>query len=209
MNKVLLKSVLPGLGKILRIFREKSGRKLGDIAQNAGISISMLSQIERGVVSPSIDTLSMVCRALGIGMTELFRRLSPDEPVRIHAKGERLTMENRGVRYEQLMTSQSAAFPAELFCIEVRPGCATAMSGGGHEGAEMGYVLQGSARLTVGTDVYQINENDSVYFSAHLPHRLANSGKRLFRAVWSISPPHVDYLKTSNKGTAHQRHKAK
>jgi transcriptional regulator with XRE-family HTH domain len=196
MIEAKIKSVLPELGKILRLSREKSGRTLDAVAQGAGISISMLSQIERGVVSPSIDTLCMVCRALDLDMTELFRRVSPEEPVRIHKGGERLKMEHEGIRYEQLMTNQSSVFPAELFCIEIKPGCATVMSGGGHEGTEMGYVLSGSARLTVGSDEHELNENDSVYFNARLPHRLANTGKKVFRAVWSISPPHVDYLKT-------------
>ena len=196
MNKVMLKSVPERLGRILRLVREKSGRRLGDVAPAAGISISMLSQIERGIVSPSIDSLCMVCRALDVDTAELFRRLSPVEPVRIHRGGERLKMENNGVRYEQLMTSRASAFPAELFCIEVKAGRSTAMSGGGHEGSEMGYVLQGSARLFVGEQSYMINEKDSLCFCAHLPHRLVNTGRKLFRAVWSISPPHVDYLKT-------------
>jgi len=199
MNKATLKNVLPEMGKILRLFREKSHRNLSDVAPGAGISVSMLSQIERGIVSPSIDTLCMVCRVLDIDMAELFRRLSPVEPVRIHKGGERLTLESGGVRYEQLMTSQTAEYPAEIFRIEVKPGCATAMSGGGHEGTEMGYVLEGRARLTVGEEKYAIDENDSLYFSAHLPHRLANTGRKVFRAVWSISPPHVDYLKANVK----------
>jgi transcriptional regulator with XRE-family HTH domain len=199
MNEVLLKSIIPELGKILRLFREKSGRNLGDVAERAGISISMLSQIERGVVSPSIDTLVMVCRALDLDMTELFRRLTPTSPVRIHKSGERLKMEREGVGYEQLMTSQLSAFPSELFLIEVEPGRATAMSGGGHEGAEIGYVLAGSALLTIGPSEYAIAENDSIYFDARLPHRLTNTGTTAFRAVWSISPPHVDYLKNGEK----------
>jgi transcriptional regulator with XRE-family HTH domain len=195
MNKVKLKSVMPRLGGMLRLFREKSGRKLAEVAPAAGISVSMLSQIERGIVAPSIDSLCMVCRALGIDTAELFRRLSPAEPVRVHKSGERLTMENNGVRYEQLMTSQNGAFPAELFCLEIKPGRSTAMSGGGHEGTEMGFVLQGTARLTVGETSCAIARNDSLCFSARLPHRLVNTGRYLFRAMWSISPPHVDYLK--------------
>jgi transcriptional regulator with XRE-family HTH domain len=195
MVEVILKNILPELGRTLRLFREKSGRNLETIARDADISISMLSQIERGVVSPSIDTLFMVCRALDIDMAELFTRLSPSEPVRIHKEGERLIMENRGVRYEQLMTSQRSTFPIELFLIEVEPGSATDMSGGGHEGAEMGYVLAGGAKLTVGTTDYSVSEGESFYFDAHLPHRLENTGRKLFKAVWSISPPHVDYLK--------------
>ena len=195
MIEVKLKSVLPELGSILRRFREKSGRNLETVARSAAISISMLSQIERGVVSPSIDTLFMVCRALDVDMAELFGRLSPTAPVRIHKPHERLTLQGQGVHYEQLMTSQRSAFPVELFLLEVEPGCATEMSGGGHEGAEMGYVLTGSATLTVGTVDYPVIEGESIYFDAHLPHRLENTGRKRFKAVWSISPPHVDYLK--------------
>ena len=71
-----------------------------------------------GLVSPSIDTLCMVCRALDIDMAELFRRILQDEPVRVHRGGERLTMEQHGVRYEQLMTSQTPRFPAEIFLLK-------------------------------------------------------------------------------------------
>jgi transcriptional regulator with XRE-family HTH domain len=197
MIEAKLKNVVPEIGRILRLFREKSGRNLGDIAQKAGISISMLSQIERGVVSPSIDTLVTVCQALDVDTAELFRRSTPTVPVRIHKRGERLKMVRDGVGYEQLMTSQLSAVPTELFLIEVEPGRATAMSGGGHEGAEIGYVLAGNALLTIGTNEYPVAENDSIYFDARSPHRLTNTGKKIFRAVWSISPPHVDFLKSN------------
>jgi transcriptional regulator with XRE-family HTH domain len=208
MNESKLQSVLPELGRVLRIYREKSNRHLGEIAEKAGISISMLSQIERGKVSPSIDTLVMVCRAQDIDIGELFRRLSPDSPVRLHKNGERLKIESNGICYEQLMTTQVSAFPIELFLIEIGAGCSTEMSGGGHEGIEMGYVLQGGAVLTVGSADYRIDEFDSVYFAANLPHRLVNVGRRLFKAVWSISPPHVDYLSIgkSNKQPVHAKY---
>lgn len=195
MNEVMLKSVLPELGKTVRLFREKSGRNLAVVAKAAGISISMLSQIERGLVSPSIDTLCMVCKALDLDVAELFRRLLQDEPVRVHRYGERLTMKQHGVRYEQLMTSQTPRFPAEMFLIEVAEKHSTAMSGGGHEGVEIGYVLAGEARLEAGGKSCDLHEGDSVYFEARLPHRLINTGNGFFKAVWSISPPHVDYLK--------------
>ena len=57
MDTVALKQIVPKIGKILKVFREKTGQNQGDIASKAGISISMLSQIERGMVSPSIETL--------------------------------------------------------------------------------------------------------------------------------------------------------
>jgi transcriptional regulator with XRE-family HTH domain len=200
MNEVTLKNnVLPRLGELLKVYREKTGHNQSEVSSRAHISISMLSQIERGVVSPSIDTLMMVCEALGMDPSELFKRLSLKAPVRIHHPQERLRMSSGGVKYEQLITSADSAYPSELFMLEVKPGCGTTLSNQGHEGVEMGFVMTGKANLTVDGVDYPVQEGDSMSFNSHLPHRLQNTGKALFRAVWSTSPPHVDYLKMNDK----------
>ena len=195
MDTLLIKQLNPRLGRILKTYREKTGRNQGDVASKAGISVSMLSQIERGMVAPSIETLMMVCWVLALDVSQLFRMIAEDEhPVRILHGGERLRNEINGVHYEQLMTSTQGAWQAEMFLLEVAPGSSTTFSGGGHEGVEMGYVLDGEAVLTVDENDYAVRKGDSIHFSSHLPHQLRNRGKKLFRAVWSISPPHVDYL---------------
>jgi transcriptional regulator with XRE-family HTH domain len=183
------------MGRILKAYREKTGRNQGHVASKAGISVSMLSQIERGMVAPSIETLIMVCSVLDLDVSQLFRMVSTEEhPVRVHHRGERLRNELDGVHYEQLMTSTRGNWPSEMFLLEIDPGCGTSFSGGGHEGAEMGYVLAGEAILTVDAADHAVRKGDSIYFSSHLPHQLRNCGKSSFRAVWSLSPPHVDYL---------------
>ncbi|MBN1568096.1 MAG: helix-turn-helix transcriptional regulator [Acidobacteria bacterium] len=184
----------------MKTWREKTGRNQGDVASKAGISVSMLSQIERGMVAPSIETLMMVCSVLDLDASHLFRMVAADEnPVRILRSGERLRNEVGGVRYEQLMTSTQSGWQAEMFLLEVASGCSTTFSGGGHEGVEMGYVLDGEAVLTIDANDYAVRKGDSVHFSSHLPHQLCNSGKKAFRAIWSISPPHVDYLGSGDK----------
>jgi transcriptional regulator with XRE-family HTH domain len=194
MNKVLLQSMVPLIGTILKRYREKMQRNQGDIASQAGISISMLSQIERGVVSPSIDTLCAVCGALGLDISELFRRIAPDAAIRVKREGERLSNRHNGVLFEQLAQSVQSNYPAELLLLEVLPGKRVGMSGGGHEGAEMGYVLEGSAVLTVEGREYAIARGDSVSFNASLPHSLYNGGQEKFKALWTALPPHKDYL---------------
>ncbi len=202
MNKVILKEMVPQIGKILRIYREKMGKSQTEIAHKAGISVSMLSQIERGVVSPSIDTLIGVCEALDIEVAEIFRKIASGSSVRIHRKGEGLRNEINGVRYEQLMTSINSAFPAELFLLEVEPEKSTRFCTEGHEGIEMGYVISGEAILCVDTVEYRIGEGDSICFDASLPHQLSNRGSTVFRAVWSTTPPHVDFLQIQELKTA-------
>ena len=199
MNELYIKQINPRLGRILKTYREKTGRNQGEVASKAGISVSMLSQIERGMVAPSIETLMMVCCVLDLDVSHLFRMVAADEhPVRIHHSGERLRSEVGGVQYEQLMTSMQGSWQAEMFLLEVAPGCSTTFSGGGHEGVEMGYVLAGEAVLTVDTGEYSVSQGDSIHFSSHLPHQLRNRGKKIFKAIWSISPPHVDYLGVEN-----------
>ena len=194
MNEVLLKSIVPLIGNILKVFREKTHKKQGQVAKKAGISISMLSQIERGVVSPSIDTLFCVCRAVGIDIAELFRRISPETPVRLMRAGQRLSTQHHGVLFEQLAATAHASYPAEIFMLEVKPGKRVGLSGSGHEGIEMGYALEGNAVLTVNGIDYKIGKGDSVSFNSNLPHSLTNGGRKNFRAMWTALPPHKDYL---------------
>jgi transcriptional regulator with XRE-family HTH domain len=194
MNKVMLQSMVPLIGTILKRYREKMQKNQGDIAAQAGISISMLSQIERGVVSPSIDTLCGVCGALGLDISELFRRIAPDTAIRVRREGERLQSRRHGILFEQLAVSVQSNFPAELLLLEVMPGKRVGLSGGGHEGVEMGYVLEGSAVLTVEGREYALAKGDSVSFNASLPHGLFNGGQEKFKALWTALPPHQDYL---------------
>lgn len=183
------------LGHIVRVYREKVGRSQAAVAVAAGISTSMLSQIERGAVSPSIDTLFGVCSALGLDIADLFGRACPRTPVRIHRPGERLRSTGEGVVYEQLVSSPDAAHPAEMCVLELAPGTRLGMSDGGHEGVEMGYVLTGRAVLMVEENEYTIQTGDSIAFAARLRHGLRNDGTAPFRAVWSTLPPHQDYMK--------------
>jgi transcriptional regulator with XRE-family HTH domain len=194
MNKALLKSPVAQLGLILRIVREKLDKKQGDIAGAAGISISMLSQIERGAVSPSIDTLIAVCAALNLDTGELFRRIMPGKQARIFKQGKRLSTISAGVKYEQLVLSAESNYPAEMFLLEVAPGKRVGLSRKGHEGVEMGYVLEGEAVMEIENEKYPINAGDSISFNAHVPHTLTNTGTTLLRAVWTVVPPHKDYF---------------
>jgi transcriptional regulator with XRE-family HTH domain len=196
MNTYIFKSLLPQVGQILRVFREKSGHNLSEVANKASISVSMLSQIERGLVSPSIDTLLRVCAALEFDVVDLFRRISRRQNVSIRHQGGRLTTEGPGAVYEQLIRSPEGTVPAELLRIELTSGKTLGMSSEGHEGIEMGYVLAGAAKLTVGLESYDLSAGDSIAFFSHVPHTLTNNGPKSFVAIWSAIPPHRDYLET-------------
>ena len=189
MNTATLNSIVPAIGTILKVFREKTGKNQSEIAHKAGISISMLSQIERGMVSPSIDTLFQVCTGLGLDIGDLFRRIATETPVRVQHPGERLNTHHHGILFEQLALSPNPHHPGELLLLELLPGRQIGLSDNGHEGVEMGYILEGSAILTVAGTEYLLKKGDSISFNASLPHSLVNKEKTSMRAVWTAVPP--------------------
>ena len=73
------------LGAVLRAHREGQGRRLSDIAAEAGCSPAYLSEVERGVKDVSSDRLVAIAYALSVSPARVFAQLAealegPDEP---------------------------------------------------------------------------------------------------------------------------------
>jgi quercetin dioxygenase-like cupin family protein len=58
-----------------------------------------------------------------------------------------------------------------------------------HEGEEFGFVLEGQYEVTVGDEVYVLDEGDSISYPSHLPHKMRVVGDRPSRSIWVITPP--------------------
>ena len=60
------------LGKNIKLLRARRGLSQADFAEKADISITFLSNIERGIKYPQPDMLSKIATALGVDVNELF-----------------------------------------------------------------------------------------------------------------------------------------
>ena len=68
------------LGKNIKFFRYRMEYSQADLAEKADISITFLSNIERGLKYPKPDILSQIADALGIMVYELFKEgIVPDD----------------------------------------------------------------------------------------------------------------------------------
>jgi transcriptional regulator with XRE-family HTH domain len=63
------------VGRELRSERQDKGRTLSDVAEQAGVSIQYLSEVERGLKDPSSEMLQAVAGALGLGLVDLASRV--------------------------------------------------------------------------------------------------------------------------------------
>ena len=86
------------IGRAVREFRKALGITVADLATSTGLSVGMLSKIENGAISPSLTTLQAVARALGMPITDLFKRFEEPRNAVFVKAGEGVQVERRGTR---------------------------------------------------------------------------------------------------------------
>ncbi len=177
-------------GDKLREVRERRGLTLKSVAGKAHVSESLVSQIERNRVSPSIDTLLHLAEILEIDPDYLFRDLRKSKRVDLVRKEEGRSISTPQVTYRQLsgMPDRSEEYSVEAFLMDIEEGCEKGSQEYGHRGREFGYILKGKGKLSYGADSYDLREGDSIAFASDTPHVLVNTGKGPLRALWVITP---------------------
>lgn len=180
-------------GDKIRQVRERKGITLKQAAEKAGVSESLVSQIERNKVSPSVDTLLNLAHVLGIDFDFLFSDYRQKRNVDLVKHNEQRRLEAGGVIYNQLsmLHGTDSGHSLEALHMEIAPGSEKGSSDYGHPGRELGYILQGTGVLLYGAEVYKLEKGDSISFSSDIPHILRNTGKNILKAIWVITPPRM------------------
>jgi transcriptional regulator with XRE-family HTH domain len=177
------------LGGAIRRRRHAASLTLATVSERAGISVSMLSQVERGLLDPSLDTLRNIADALG---TASFRLLAEEGPVTgLVRRGERriLTDEAGNVRGELLSPSTEGAFAITVW--ELQPGGSRLGDPRPHAGEEANVLLQGTARLEIGDELIDLAPGDCVTFDQRSPHRVTAVGRKPVICLAVVSPPAI------------------
>jgi len=180
-------------GTKIRTVRERKQITLRQVAEAAGISESMVSQIERNKVSPSIDTLLSIADFLEIGTDYLFSDYRKAGKVKIVRKEKGKILKSNGSTYSQLssIAKSENTPPVETVWLEIKKGCEKGNIEYGHPGNEIGIIIEGEGSLAYGTEQYRLTAGDSITFSSDIPHILRNTGDKTLKAIWVLSPPRI------------------
>jgi transcriptional regulator with XRE-family HTH domain len=178
-------------GEKIREVRERKRMTIREAAEKAGVSESLISQIERNRISPAIDTLLKIIDILDIDLDYLFRDFKKDRLVNLVKAGEKKRTIVGGVIYEQLShtPSSSEEHAIEAYFLEIPPGEKSGNDEYGHIGQELGVIVEGKGECTVGKETYALDKGDSISFAADVPHQLRNTGSKPLRAFWIVTPP--------------------
>jgi transcriptional regulator with XRE-family HTH domain len=167
-------AVAQQVGRNVRRLRLERGVNLSDLASSAGISLAMLSRLEKGDVTPSLETLVALAEALGTSAAVLLK----DEAVQqsdaqLVPRGEGLEVVQRGTRrghtYHLLASDRGPKRVFEPYLVtltdksEVFPEF-------DHPGVEFIHILEGSLRYRHGPESYLLKPGDSLTFRGDVPH---------------------------------------
>jgi transcriptional regulator with XRE-family HTH domain len=162
------------VGQTVRKLRLEQHLTISEIARNAGISSGMLSKIENGQTSASLDTLVNLADALGVTLASLFAGFSSQEGGAQHVKrGQGPEVVRRGTRrghtYHLLAIERGPHRVFEPFLVtltrksEIFPGFE-------HPGIEFIYMLEGRLRYRHGKASYLLAPGDALTFEGKVPH---------------------------------------
>ena len=108
------KNLEVAIGRQVRELRKRQRMTGGDLAGKTGLSVGMLSKIENGVISPSLNTMSALANALGVPLVQLFSGFEEPRGA-MHVKaGQGAEIERAGTRaghqYNLLVRSRKNCF---------------------------------------------------------------------------------------------------
>ena len=179
--KTTVRSAEPAMdlavGRRIRDLRHEHGLSLETIADRTDLSIGFLSQIERGLSSPSLRVLATLADVLGVGIAALFDS-RPGDPasggvVTRQLQRAGLTLWRTGIS-KQLLSPAGTENRLNLFLVHLEPGGNTGDELYTHDGEEAGLVLEGEMTLTVDTETWSLKTGDSFRFASRRPHRFSN-----------------------------------
>lgn len=179
-------------GEKVRSLRKQKGLTLADLAEKTHRSVSLLSQIENGNVSPSFSSMQTIADALEINLGRIITEESSaeeDDTYFLEASARKVLMTQGGVKHHLLTHGMQLSF--ELVIIELPPKSSTGEFLYTHEGAECGYVIEGEIIVETNDQAHHLKPGDSITLKSSVPHRLANQKNKTARAVWVNSAPYI------------------
>jgi len=178
------------LGANLRQVRRSRRLSLAQLAKASGVSRAMLSQIELGKSTPTVNVLWRITRALDIPFASLVEEPKAAQVLVMRAGGAlRVTSPDGSVVSRTLFPARS---PADLEVQEVRLNpraveCPAERRPGGKMHL---VVVEGTVALTVAGERHVLETGDAALFESEVAHQYANEGAVPARMVLLVGRVH-------------------
>lgn len=174
-------------GRRIRQLRQARGLSLRQFAASVGLSAAMISQVERGINDPSLDTVRRIAGYLGVPVFDLFQGYAAASVV-VQRSSDVITVSAAHTHWtvRQIGPGNPAI---ELLEGILEPGTASTAEPHSHPASEVVHVVEGSVDVEVGGVVHRLELGDSCSFDSRTPHRYLNPTGARARLLLAVTPP--------------------
>ena len=171
------------VGAWVRQLRTENRMSLRALASRTDFSASFISQVENGVVSPSIASMEKIASALGVTLGEFFAAAAKGEAGLIVRTSERLELPSLWSKGRIEALSPMSGRRLEPTLITLQKGGKSGKHPYAHSAEEFAFVVDGQATLTLGPEEHELAAGDSVTIRPHELRRWENKASPVVRIL--------------------------
>ncbi|RXT05820.1 cupin domain-containing protein [Ammoniphilus sp. CFH 90114] len=178
--------VLLHISERIREIRTEKRITLKEMSEITGLSISFLSQVERGTSSLAITSLEKIALALDIPMSKFFMDLNNTQFVIRKVDQKELKVDFSSATLIRL----AGEFPErkmDPLIMELQP-AQNEKRFNQHSGEEFYYVLDGEVDFTIEEEVFHLKKGDAIHFPSHIPHLITNPLSTPSKLICVLTP---------------------
>jgi len=181
----------PRVGAALAALRQGRGLSLDELSRQAGVSKSMLSQIERHQANPTVAVVWRLATALGVGVGELLGEQRPAAPllatVPAHATP---TLSSPDGKCElRILGPIELAGQFEWYALTVQAGGMLASQPHEPGSREHLSVQAGALEVQAGTETARVRHGETARYAVDVPHSIHNPGRAVAHALLVVLHP--------------------
>lgn len=176
---------LQEIGQRIRRLRQAAELTLRELAERADLTPGYISQLERGKVSISIDSLMMLLDALNVPIANFFR---PSRERIVFREEDAMLLEREGVDEFAALVPGGANRVMEPVRVRLQPGESVTLKP--FSGEQYGYLLRGRVAITYINNTSRASKGQSFYAGGEGEITIQNPGKSEAVFIWITSPPY-------------------
>ena len=162
------------VGKKIKAIRREKNLTLKKLSWESNVSTTQISEIERGLSSPTIGTLMKIISALGQD-TSIFFENARSKKVSLVRKNERpLIVDKKNHIYMESLTNGIIDSLLKVIITRPQSGHENIPGGYQHAGEELIYVNKGEIQVELDRKTYVLKEGDSIHFRGEMCHSIKN-----------------------------------
>ncbi|QWG28169.1 XRE family transcriptional regulator [Bacillus mycoides] len=189
-RKEVLKMIHYRLGQTVLSYRKKNNMTIREFADYAGISTSLISQIERGHANPSLNVLELIAKALNVPLFTLFiNDIDTDSLISKKKDRKKVYRENNDHIVYDVLTPDFMKARIEMLMMDLNGYANTTESHYSHEDKEeIAVVMKGEVYVELAGNEYFLEEGDVVRIPPNVKHRFLNKSDEMNHILFVLIP---------------------